>query len=63
MATSKQRLKAAGTGHIAEEQFVPGEPGVIEPPDPPDPPPADKPKKSTQEGADKAPSDVKEETG
>jgi len=60
VATSKQRLKVAGTGHIAEEQFVPGEPGVIEPPDPP---PAEKPKKSTQEGAGKAPSDVKEETG
>ena len=60
MATSKQPLKAAGNGKNSEEQFVTGQPGVFEPPDAPA---LEEPKKSTQEGADKAPSAVKEEAG
>ena len=54
------------SGHIHEERFIPGVPGVIPPPPtPPDPdggPPkvAARKKQSTSEGADEAPSVVKE---
>lgn len=55
------------SGHIHEERFIPGVPGVIPPPPTPpdggDAPPASsrrKNKTETSEGADQAPSVVKE---